>query len=198
MPAAAGHRVDAAGRPAGAGHQRVDQRRLADAGVADEHADPAGAGASRSSSSGVLAVDHDVVDVERAVGLEQRLAATRGRTWSGTAAGRSPASYAATRHRSISRGRGSGSASAVTMTSWSALATMTRSNGSVSSAVRRSVDVRGSTRTIRARVSGVAGHVADQGDPVADDDAAPAQLARLHRDHLVRRRPGRCSGRGRR
>ena len=64
-----------------------------------------------------------------------------------------PASYAATRHRSIIRGRGSGSASAVTMTSWSALATMIRSTGSVSSAVRRSSVLRGATRTMRARLS---------------------------------------------
>ena len=42
----------------------------------------------------------------------------------------------------------------MTITSWSALATMTRSTGSVSSAERRSTDVRGSTRTTRARVPG--------------------------------------------
>ena len=45
VPAAAGHRVDAAGRAAGAGDERVDQRRLADAGVADQHADPVVPGA---------------------------------------------------------------------------------------------------------------------------------------------------------
>jgi hypothetical protein len=39
------------------------------------------------------------------------------------------------------------------MTSWSAFATITRSKGSVSSAVRLRVDVRGSTRTIRPNVS---------------------------------------------
>ena len=133
----------------------------------------------------VLAVDHDVVDVQRAVGAR---AASRGDARSDLvrqSSGRSPASYAATRQRSISRGRGSGSASAVTMTSWSALATMTRSNGSVSSAVRRSVerarldphDPREGVRRPR--------HVADQRDPVADDDAPPAQLAGLHRRHLV-------------
>ena len=53
----------------------------------------------------------------------------------------------------MSRGRGSGSARAVTTTSWSALATRTRSTGSLSSAVRRSTEVRGSTRTIRASAS---------------------------------------------
>ena len=52
------------------------------------------------------------------------------------------------------RGRGGGSASAVTMTSWSALATMGRSTSSVSSALRRSIEERGSTRTIRASVPG--------------------------------------------
>ena len=40
------------------------------------------------------------------------------------------------------------------MTSWSALATMIRSTGSVSSAVRRSTVRRGATRTMRARESG--------------------------------------------
>ena len=43
-------------------------------------------------------------------------------------------------------------ASEQTITSWSALATMIRSSGSVSSADRRSALVRGSTRTIRASV----------------------------------------------
>ena len=46
--------------------------------------------------------------------------------------------------------RGSGSASAVTTTSCSALETITRSTGSSSSAVRRSVVVRSLTSTIRA------------------------------------------------
>ncbi len=48
---------------------------------------------------------------------------------------------------------GSGEASAHTITSWSALATMIRSVGSVSSGERRSALVRGSTRTIRASES---------------------------------------------
>ena len=52
------------------------------------------------------------------------------------------------------RVRGSGSASAVTMTSWSALATMTRSIASVSSAERRSTVERGVIRTIRDRLPG--------------------------------------------
>ena len=61
--------------------------------------------------------------------------------------------------------RGGGSASAVTTTSWSALATMTRSTGSVSSAVRRSTVVRGSIATMRASESGSAGQVADDARP---------------------------------
>lgn len=52
----------------------------------------------------------------------------------------------------MKRSRGGGEASEHTITSWSALATMTRSAGSVSSADRRSALVRGSTRTIRASV----------------------------------------------
>ena len=68
--------------------------------------------------------------------------------------------------------RGGGSASAVTITSWSALATMGRSYGSSSSAVRRS--------TVRALLDShdpgqralVAGGVADDADPVADDTAS--------------------------
>ena len=51
--------------------------------------------------------------------------------------------------------RGTGSASAHTITNWSALATSTRSAGSVSSADRRSTLRRGEIRTIRARVSGL-------------------------------------------
>ena len=45
----------------------------------------------------------------------------------------------------------SGSASAVTTTSWSAFATITRSTGSSSSAVRRSTVARSTTSTMRAR-----------------------------------------------
>ena len=52
----------------------------------------------------------------------------------------------------MKRSRGGGEASAQTITSWSALATMIRSCGSVSSADRRSALVRGSIRTIRASV----------------------------------------------
>ena len=69
-----------------------------------------------------------------------------------TSSGSSPASYAATRQRSTKRRLGAGSASEQTITIWSALATMIRSSGSVSSADRRSALVRGSTRTIRASV----------------------------------------------
>ena len=65
----------------------------------------------------------------------------------------------------MSRGRGGGSASAVTIPSWSALATMTRSTGSVSSAERRSTDVRGATRTMRDSVPG-------------SPEASPARLTR--------------------
>src|ERR1700716_4322657 len=48
---------------------------------------------------------------------------------------------------------GGGSARATPMSSWSALATTTRSVGSVSSAVRRNTVRRGPRRTMRARVS---------------------------------------------
>ena len=42
VPAPAGHGVDHPDRPLGVGDQPVDQRRLADPGVTDEHGDPAG------------------------------------------------------------------------------------------------------------------------------------------------------------
>ncbi len=87
---------------------------------------------------------------------------------------------------------GSGSASAETITIWSAFATTTRSSGSVSSGERRSTLVRSSTRTILASDPGRAGHVARQGDPVADDDRALAELAGLHGGDKpsVRPKPG--------
>ena len=66
--------------------------------------------------------------------------------------GAMPASKPATRIRSIIPVRGGGSASAVTITSWSALATIGRSYGSSSSAVRRSTVSRSATSTIRASV----------------------------------------------
>ncbi|MCY1237303.1 hypothetical protein D9M72_499930 [compost metagenome] len=65
-----------------------------------------------------------------------------------------PASYAATRARSMKPVRGSGLAAATTTTSWSAFATTARSMGSVSSALRRSSVRRSWIFTSRARVSG--------------------------------------------
>lgn len=64
-----------------------------------------------------------------------------------------PASHAATSARSVSRGWGVGWVVAMTMPNWSALATRTRSTGSVSSALRRSTWARAATRTMRARSS---------------------------------------------
>ena len=56
--------------------------------------------------------------------------------------------------RSTNPVRGGGSASATTISSWSALATTTRSVGSVSSAVRRNTVRRSPRRTMRASASG--------------------------------------------
>ena len=70
-----------------------------------------------------------------------------------TSTGCRPPSYAATRQRSNSRRFGSGSPAATTIANSTALATMTRSVASLSSAVRRSAVRRGSTRTTRARSS---------------------------------------------
>ena len=89
------------------------------------------------------------------------------------------ASNAATMIRSIMPTRGGGSASAVTITSWSALATIGRSYGSSSSAVRRSTVSRSSTSTTRASVPSSPETSPSQPDPVADDHAHPAELAGL-------------------
>ena len=86
----------------------------------------------------------------------------------------------------MNRGRGGGSASAQTMTIWSALATMTRSTGSVSSAERRSAVVRGRHPDDPGERAGRARGVPGQRDPVADDHAAAAQFPGRHRgDHAV-------------
>ena len=100
--------------------------------------------------------------------------------------GRSPASYAATRHRSISRGRGSGSASAVTIDQLVGV-------GDDDPLERVGVVGRAAQRR-RARLDpddagqGVRRHPtrrrpAPTRSPTTTP--APAQLARLHRDHLV-------------
>ena len=94
-----------------------------------------------------------------------------------------PETKAATSARSISRGCGSGSARAVTITSCSAFATITRSTGSSSSAVRRRVVTR--SRDLddpRQRALGTR-RVAHDPHPVADDHALAAQRPRLHRHH---------------
>ena len=72
--------------------------------------------------------------------------------------------------------RGSGLAAATTTTSWSALATTARSIGSVSSALRRSRVLRSWIFTSRARVSGVAGHVAHEGHEVAGHHRGAAEF----------------------
>ena len=143
-----------AGGPHRAGHERVDQRRLADAGVPDQHR--ASGRGSRSTSS-----------------LE--VAAAPWRPTCGT----SSAAYAASSSSGLARSvlvthqqrvqarvvrrdqaavdeagaRARGRRPTVTIASWSAFATMTRSTGSSSSAVRRSTDRRGSTLTMRASAS---------------------------------------------
>ena len=186
VPAAAGDRVDmAGGAPAVLGDQRVDQRRLADAGVADERGDLAvellAHPVHRRAALQLVAAGDDVGDAQRRRTSPGACPAGPGPTWSAPAAGSRPPSYAATRQRSIRRGRGSGSARAVTMASWSALATTTRSYGSSSSAVRRRTEVRSSMRTMRARVSFLPDRSPTMADPVADHRRLAAQLAGLHR-----------------
>ena len=90
VPAAAGDRVDDADVAVGVRHQRVDQRRLADAAVPDQHAGPARAAASRSSvrSPPRWVTTHGTP--ERAVGRRAASPGRRGRPWSGTAAAAMP------------------------------------------------------------------------------------------------------------
>ena len=95
-----------------------------------------------------------------------------------------PASYPATRMRSIIPVRGGGSASAVTMTSWSALATIGRSYGSSSSAVRRSTVSRSSTCDDARQRALLARRVTNDPNSIADDDACPAELPRLGSGHV--------------
>ena len=193
VPAAAGDLVDHPGGPVGARDQGVDQRRLADAGVPDQHGDPpapAGRGRRpdpRRSPSATRRVT-SVGDVERGVAAEELVRRRRRSALVSTSSGSQPGvvggDQAAVDH---ARPRGSGSASAVTTASWSALATTARSIGSVSSALRRSSELR-SARPGRSGpgVPALPADVADQRDPVADDDAGAAELAGLHRrDHPV-------------
>src|SRR6202043_2916410 len=65
---------------------------------------------------------------------------------------------------------------------WSALATMIRSAGSVSSGERRSALVRGSTRTIRASASSApdVSPISATRSPTPAPPRAPTQLAGLH------------------
>ena len=134
------------------GHKAIHQRGLPDAGVAEQH--------------------RHLVDQQR---CHRRRAGRRGlrSRWSGRGRrtarrtvrrgarsdlvrhriGVRPPAYAAIRARSTRPVRGGGSASATTISSWSALATTTRSVGSVSSAVRRNTVRRSPRRTMRARVS---------------------------------------------
>ena len=142
VPAAPGDGVDVADGAVGVGHQGVDQRRLADAAVPHQHA-RAVAQQRRGRPRG------------RRPGGSRRPARRAGSSIATSSSGEPrsdlvrhtsgsmPASNAATRHRSISPARGGGSASAATITSWSALATMMRSMGSSSSAVRRRTVRRG-------------------------------------------------------
>ena len=116
VPPSPGHDVHQAGRPLGARHQSVDQRRLSDPRVPDQDAPAA-----------VQPLGQRVEVWRRAP--SRRWQRPAGRRWRAAddgsprsafvtqSNGSSPASYAATRQRSISRGRGSGSATDVTTTS---------------------------------------------------------------------------------
>ena len=127
--------VDHAGRPVGGGHEPVDQRRLADPGVPDEHGHPPGE-ASRTARARrrrpCVAAGHDIrhgqcgVVVEHGVGLGE---VGLGEHSSGVEPGVVGGDQAAVDEPGPRRGVGQRS----TTTSWSALATTTRSTGSVSS-----------------------------------------------------------------
>jgi hypothetical protein len=72
VPAPAGHRVDDADRPVRLGHERVDQRRLADAGVADEDArTPRQPGPQRRQR--LAAAHHDERHVKGLVRRDERV-----------------------------------------------------------------------------------------------------------------------------
>src|SRR6266508_2846234 len=115
VPAAAGDVVHHAGGAVGAGDEGVDERGLADAGMADQDA-----GGSRSRSTSAARSPSRRVDT--ASTPSGRYVDISG---SGSArsvlvrhsSGSSPASNAATRQRSTRRERGSGFATATTMTS---------------------------------------------------------------------------------
>src|SRR5699024_1760405 len=153
VAAPSGGLVDHADLPVGIGDQRVHQGGLADPECPTK---TLRSSASRPRSS-----------VRSAPGCTATTGTPRGRyaaiSSSGSArsalvrhsSGSSPASNPATRIRSIIPVRGGGSASAVTITSWVALATIGRSYGSSSSAVRRSTVSRSTTSTIRASVPSV-------------------------------------------
>ena len=132
----------------------------------------------------VLAVDHDMVDVERAVGLEQRL--RRRQVGLGQAEQR-PQTGVVRRHQApvdqprprLRVGQGRDDDELVGVGHDDPLERV----GVVGRAAQR----RGARLDPDDPGQGVrrAGHVADQCHPVADDDAAPTELAGLHRGHLV-------------
>ena len=98
--------------------------------------------------------EHDAAQPERRVDGQDLLRARPGRPWSGRAPARG---RRRTRRPGTGRSASAGAAgrrARVTITSWSALATMTRSIGSVSSADLRSTLRRGAILTTRARVPG--------------------------------------------
>ncbi len=179
VPAAAGDEVHAARRPVRAGHQGVDHRRLADAGVADHdaHAVPQ---VARQLVERLVTAHHHVVDVEGAVGLEDLvrgcqvgLRQAEQRPQAGVV-GRDEAAVDQAQPRG-GVGEGGDHDQLVGVGDDHALDRV--------GVVRRAPQRR------RARLhpddagQGVRrpGHVPDERDAVADDDAAPAQLAGLHR-----------------
>ena len=83
-------------------------------------------------------------------------------------------------------------ASAVTITSWSALATIGRSYGSSSSAVRRKHGFALLDLDDARECALGAGCIADDPDPITNDDARPAELPCLGGGHC----PGQRSGVG--
>ena len=178
-------------------HQRVDQRRLADAAVADQHAGAARRARSRSSRQVAAALGHDPRHAERAVGREQGLRV--GEVGLGEAQQRPHPGVVRRHQRAVDQPR-------------PRLGVGQRGDDDQLVGVGddhpldRVVVVGGTAQHGGALVDlddpGQAAvgarDVADDADPVADDHALAAQRPGLHRRHGARRRPAACSGRGRR
>ena len=190
MTSTAGDLVDVSGSAIGARHQCIDQGGFPDSGVADEDAHPIVQGSPQLGQIAAALRDH-MGDPERSVDGQQCFGV--GEVDFGQAEKRSDAGVKRSHERAIDQsGSWFGIGNGGHDHELGGVRDHDPFDRAVSSAVRRSTVVRGSTSTIRARLPDAPADVADHADAIThDDEALATELAELIAVTIVGSSPSR-------